>query len=143
MFPITFTLPHLISSITPSSSSHFTPCLPYQPREILQSFVPTPSAHPSHKQCLHVPCLGCGHLSIVGVGLTHHYTSCITHMKSLVFGMSMPLALPSFPPFSTWTWIASLYIIDVFYLSLPCPLIHTIISHMLFVSRFNMFCASL
>jgi hypothetical protein len=40
-------------------------------------------------------------------------------MQSLAFGVPMPLTLPSFPPFSTWTWIASLDIIDVFHLGLP------------------------
>jgi hypothetical protein len=72
MIPITSILPHLIYSIALNSSSHFTPCLPYQSRAIPQSFVPTPSAHPSHKQCPHVPCSGCGRLYVVGVGLTHH-----------------------------------------------------------------------
>ncbi len=33
----------------------------------------------------------------------------------------MPLALPSSPPFLTWTWITSLDIIDVFHLGLPRP----------------------
>jgi hypothetical protein len=32
----------------------------------------------------------------------------------------MPLALLYSPPSSAWTWIASLYIINVFHLGLPC-----------------------
>ncbi len=74
MIPIASTLLHLVSSITPSSSSCFTPCLPYQPQVILQSFVYTLSAHPSHKQHPCVPCLGYDCLYIIGVGLTHHQT---------------------------------------------------------------------
>jgi hypothetical protein len=79
MIPTTFILPHLLSSIALSSFSHFTPCLPYQPQAIPQSFVPTPSAHPAHKQCPHVPYPSCGRLYVVGIGLACHQTSSITH----------------------------------------------------------------
>jgi hypothetical protein len=48
MIPIRSTLLHLVSSTTFSSSSHFTPWLPHQPRAILQSFAPTLGAYPSH-----------------------------------------------------------------------------------------------
>jgi len=33
----------------------------------------------------------------------------------------LPSTLPCFPPSSTWTWIASINIIDVFHLGLPHP----------------------
>jgi hypothetical protein len=49
MIPTAFILFHPIFLVAPSSSSHFTPCLPHQPWAILQSYVPTPSAYPSHK----------------------------------------------------------------------------------------------
>jgi len=40
--------------------------------------------------------------------------------------------LPCFPPFSTWTWIASIHIIDVFHLGLLHP--HSY-QHILYVLR--------
>jgi hypothetical protein len=47
MIPNTFILPHLIFSITPSLSTHFTPFLPHWPWVNLQSSILTPRAHPS------------------------------------------------------------------------------------------------
>jgi len=49
MILIASILPYPIPSIAPSLSSHFTPCLPYQPRVIPQSSIPTLGAYPSHK----------------------------------------------------------------------------------------------
>jgi len=68
MIPTTSILPHPVFSIMLSLSSNFTPCLLHYP----QSTITTPGAHPSHKQCSHVLCPGCGHLNLVGVGLTCH-----------------------------------------------------------------------
>jgi hypothetical protein len=119
MIPTTFTLPHLIFSIAPSSSSHFTSCLPHQPWVILQSSVHTQGAYPSHKQLLCVPCPSCGYLYVIGASLTWHWTSCITHSQSSAFGVLMPSTLLFSPPLA-WTWITSLYMIDVFHLGLPC-----------------------
>jgi hypothetical protein len=42
-------------------------------------------------------------------------------MQSLTFGVPMPSTLPSSPPPSTWTWIASLNIINTFHLGLSRP----------------------
>lgn len=72
MIAIAFTLPCLVSSITPSLFTHSPIFLLHQPRVILQSFVPTSRAHPSRQQCLCVFCPGCGRIYVVGIGLTHH-----------------------------------------------------------------------
>ncbi len=121
MIPTSSILPHPISSIAPNSSSHFTPCLPHQPRVIPQSYVPTPSAHPSHKQHLHVPCHVYNRLYIARAGLTCHQASCTAYKQLLTFGVLMPSTLPYFPPSLAWTWIASLDIIGIFHFGLPHP----------------------
>jgi len=79
MIPIASILFHPISLITASLSSHFTSCLPHQPRAIPQSFIFTLGAYPSHKQRPRVPCPSCVCLYVVGIGLTCHQTSYTTH----------------------------------------------------------------
>jgi hypothetical protein len=121
MISIVSTLPHLVSLVAPSLFSHFTPCLSHQPRVNAQSSVPISSAHSSHKQCLCVPCPSCDHLYIIRVSLTHHWTSCTAHKQSSTSKVLMLSTLSCSLPFSTWTWIVSLDIINAFYLSLPRP----------------------
>jgi hypothetical protein len=55
--------------------------------------------------------------------------------------VSMPSTLPFFFPSSTWTWIASLDIINVFHLGLPHPHSYQHIPYVLRV-KFNMFYTS-
>jgi hypothetical protein len=141
MIPIASILFHLVSLVAPNLPSHFTSYLPHRPWIIPQSFIPTPMAYPSHKQHLHVPCPSCGCLYITRTSLARHQTSCTTNKQSLTFEVSMPLALLSYPPFLVWLRIASLDIINVFHIGLPHPT-HTIIFHMFFVLKFNVFCAS-
>jgi hypothetical protein len=61
------------------------------------------------------------HLYVTRISLTHHQTSCNTHMQSSTFEVLMLSTLRSFLPFLAWTWIASLDIINVLHLALPCP----------------------
>ncbi len=119
MIPIASILFHLIILVTPSLSSHFTPCLLHYSQVIPQSSLPTPRAYLSHNQCLHVPCPSYGHLYVAGIRLIHHQTSCISHMQSSIFVVLMPSTLLSSLPFPTWTWIASLNIMNVFHFDLP------------------------
>jgi hypothetical protein len=48
VIPITFTLFHLVFLVAFNLSSHFTPCLPHEPWAILQSYLFTLKAYPSH-----------------------------------------------------------------------------------------------
>jgi hypothetical protein len=90
MIPNTYTLPHLVSSIAPSSSTHSSLSLLHQPRAIPYSSIPRPRAHQSHQQRLRVPCPSCGRLYVArGTCLAHHQTSCTTHMPSLAFEVLM------------------------------------------------------
>jgi hypothetical protein len=57
MIPTASTLLHLVSLVAFSLSSHFTPCLPHQPRAIVQICYTYIGSHPSHKQPPRVPCL--------------------------------------------------------------------------------------
>ncbi len=52
--------------------------------------------------------------------LAQHQFSCTAHRQSFLFGGVLPPTLLCFPPYSTWTWIASIDIIDAFHLGLPC-----------------------
>jgi hypothetical protein len=118
--PNASTLPHLVSLVTHSLSTHSTPFLPHQPWAIPQSSVFTLNALPSHQQCPCVICPSCGCVYVIKIGLTRHQTSCTTHRQSLISKVPMLSALSS-SPHSAWTWIESLNIIDVFHLGLPCP----------------------
>jgi hypothetical protein len=65
-------LPHQVSLVMLSLSTHSTPFLPHEPWVIPQSPITILGAHPSPQQRPCVPCSNCGHLYIIGVGLTHH-----------------------------------------------------------------------
>ncbi len=50
-----------------------------------------------------------------------HYSQVTIYLKgNETSNFAMP-TLPCSPPSSTWTWIASINIVDVFHLGLPCP----------------------
>jgi hypothetical protein len=120
MIPSASTLLHLVSLVTFSSSTHSTPFLLHKPWVIPQSFIPTLGAHPSHQECLCVPCFDCGHLYVTKAGLAHHHTSCTTHRQSSTSRVLMLSTLLFFHPLA-WTWIVSLDIIYTFHLGLPHP----------------------
>jgi len=54
-------------------------------------------------------------------GLTWHWLSCTIHKQSFVSRRMLPPTLPCSAPSSTWAWIASIDIINVFHLGLSRP----------------------
>lgn len=63
-------------------------------------------------------------------------------MRSSILGAMLPLILLCSPPFSAWTWITSINIIDAFHLGLVHPSSYHNITYF-FELMFNMFCVSL
>ncbi len=118
--PITCILLHSISLVAFSSSSHFTHCLHHQPQVIPQSSVPTWRAYPSHN---HVRMFLVMVVSLIRSRNKFNTSpSIMHHTHSIVnFWSADALTLPSFLSSLTWTWIASLDIINVFRFSLPHP----------------------